>query len=334
MSIIAALGGLAATALGSAMNSKASRDSNQLNMRNWKEQAEYNSPRNQVQRLREAGVNPALALQNGAMDSGSMSNQAPDAVTPQYDFSPLSHGISESVGLYQAKRLQDSQIKLQDSQTQNQIIRNRTQLLRDIAEFSKLANDSSKSDAEREQFHWLALQAKKDYENYDTTYQNDQNLKVAQANSEQAHADKLNAEKEYQNILNKFEPDKQRIIISNLEKQGREIESAIRRNDADAAHSAAMAALAKAQEEGVQIDNTTQQELAGSVVDKAVYESDEKFWQSQQEAKKYVEGHNAFGARDGDGQIIYYGSRRGNGNYKRYMYKDKDGKYQFGFKPR
>ena len=93
--LIGAVGAIGASALGASMNKSAAESSNQQNYRNWIEQQKYNSPVNQVQRLRAAGINPAMALQQGAMDSGNASSQAPDAVTPSYDFSPVAHGITE-----------------------------------------------------------------------------------------------------------------------------------------------------------------------------------------------------------------------------------------------
>lgn len=288
--IIGAAGAIGSTVLGGVLNKSASQDANQLNYRNWIKMQEYNSPSKQKERLRAAGINPAMALQNGAMDSGNMSSQAPDASVPSYDFSPAAHGIVESSGLFQAKRLQDSQIRNQDAVTENQMIRNKTQLLRDIAEFSKMANDSAKSAEEREQFHWLAQMAKNEYEHWDETYGNQQSLVVAQKNAEQAHADYLQAQKEYQSILNQFEPQKQKLIVANLEKQGREIESAIRKNDAEAAHAAALKALTDAQKEGVDIDNDTKDSMADYIVDKAASEADEQYWKALQANKRFNYG--------------------------------------------
>lgn len=334
--LISALGAVGSTVAGSLLNRESVDSANQQNYRNWIKQQQYNSPDKQVQRLRAAGINPAIALQNGAIDSGNMQSQAPDANYPTYDFSPVAHGITESAGLYQAKRLQDAQIRNFDASSVNQEIRNRTQLLRDIAEFTKMANDASKSEQERENFRWLAEIAKKDYENYDTRFSAEIDLQKAKKNFEDAHADLLSAQAETQKIINRFEPDKQKILLANLEKQGKEIESAIRRNDAEAANNAAMAALNKAKEEGVQIDNATQQELAGSVVSEQLYKEDEQYWKAESAAKRYTEGivgDNLPSYSGIDGEVRYYNNKRSSGSF-RFMYKDKDGKFQFGFRPR
>lgn len=81
MSILAILGGIAASAASTALGSAASSHSqNQANKQQnemfdkqkefWYDQQEYNSPENQVQRFRDAGINPNFAL--GNISSGQM----------------------------------------------------------------------------------------------------------------------------------------------------------------------------------------------------------------------------------------------------------------------
>lgn len=54
---------------------------NQLNLRNWDLANQYNSPVAQVQRMKEAGLNPNLMYQQGGTGNAS---GAPEAVTPEY----------------------------------------------------------------------------------------------------------------------------------------------------------------------------------------------------------------------------------------------------------
>ena len=56
--VVSTIGNVASSLLG---GSSASRNQRQM--------MEYNSPVNQVRRLRQAGLNPALAMTNGMMDS-------------------------------------------------------------------------------------------------------------------------------------------------------------------------------------------------------------------------------------------------------------------------
>lgn len=321
--LIGALGSMASTIVSNNMNREAAEDSNMRNLRNWAGMAEYNSPFNQVKRLRKAGINPALAMQQGAMDSGSMSSPPPDSVTPSYDFSPTSQAFMQSAELAQVKRLQDAQIENQQAVTQNQMIRNRTQLLHDFSEIMEKMSEKGLKDTERSYYEWLAKNLQKDYESYDERIGADVSLKNAQKEAEDAHASYLEAQAEYQKILNQFEPEKQKKIVANLEKQGREIESAIRKNDADAAHSAALKALTDAQKEGVDMDNDIKENIADSVVDKAASEADEQFWKSQQSAKDYLKGwqHVSPSYEVGTDKPVFYGDtpRSGNGVRRHYI---------------
>lgn len=86
---VSALGSLAASGL----NAFSQREQRSYDYQQWLKMAEYNKPSNQVRRLREAGINPALALQNigtGNVDSHA-GGQSP------VDFSPVADGAN-SVG--------------------------------------------------------------------------------------------------------------------------------------------------------------------------------------------------------------------------------------------
>lgn len=61
------------------MNKKLAEQQNQYNLDMWKMQADYNSPQAQMQRFREAGLNPNLIYGQG--NNGNMSS-APELVTP------------------------------------------------------------------------------------------------------------------------------------------------------------------------------------------------------------------------------------------------------------
>ena len=100
---ISALGGLASTALGLANASEQRSYDYQM----WLKQQEYNKPVNQVKRLREAGLNPALALNQittGTADSHA-GGQEP------YDFSPLQQGLSAAGTLMSQRDLVQAQAK-------------------------------------------------------------------------------------------------------------------------------------------------------------------------------------------------------------------------------
>lgn len=315
--VMAALGSMASNLMQSQLNENAAQNADRRNVRNWYEQAAYNSPENQRQRLRQAGINPALAMQNGAMDSGSMSSPMHLANVPSYDFSPTSQALMQSADLHQQKRLQDSQIAQNEQLAENQRIRNKTQFFHDMAEILDKLSDKGLKDSERGYYEWLAKNMQKDYEWYDRKADVQISLQESQKNAEQAHADYLEAQKEYQNILNQFEPEKQKIIVRNLEKQGREIESAIVRNNAAAAHDMALKALTDAQKDGVDMDNDIKESMADFIVDEQAAKADEQYWKSETSAKKYYKG-DFFGSKitsyTADNEPIYFNDR-GNVRY-------------------
>lgn len=134
------LAGGAASALGSVASSLLSNSSA---LRNQREMLEYNKPANQVKRLREAGINPALAMQQGMMDSGNAS--APADTMPQFDVNSLASGVRDAVQVRQQKDLNDAMISEHQQNSLATAIRNKTQLVRDIADlYNRIADTKEK----------------------------------------------------------------------------------------------------------------------------------------------------------------------------------------------
>lgn len=80
------------------------------NRMDWEMQNEYNSPVNQVKRLREAGLNPNLLYGNGSTVATGGSIDSPNAFSADtsgapgaipYDFSQASNGIASAIAAYQ-----------------------------------------------------------------------------------------------------------------------------------------------------------------------------------------------------------------------------------------
>lgn len=89
---IGAAGSLLSSGLSAGANALSAKAQRQYDYQMWLKQAEYNKPSNQVQRLREAGLNPALALSNigpGNMES-SAGGQSP------VDFSSSMNGLNQA----------------------------------------------------------------------------------------------------------------------------------------------------------------------------------------------------------------------------------------------
>ena len=104
---------------------------NQQNLAFWQMQNDYNTPANQVKRLMEAGLNPALLYGNGSTATGNATS-APDAAKVQAapghatDFRDL--GAADAVSalmqgqqLSMQNKLQQSQIDLQKAQEQEHL---------------------------------------------------------------------------------------------------------------------------------------------------------------------------------------------------------------------
>ena len=109
---------------------------------NWREMAEYNSPQNQVKRLRKAGLNPSMAMMNGMLDSGNVSSAA--ETNPTFDLNPLAESVRSAIGFKLQEKKNDAEVDNLTANTQAQLIRNKTQLARDLVELTKQISENKK----------------------------------------------------------------------------------------------------------------------------------------------------------------------------------------------
>ena len=65
------IGSLASGLLGTSANASLNSATRNWQTELYREDREYNTPANQVKRLRQAGINPQLAMSNGMLGSGS-----------------------------------------------------------------------------------------------------------------------------------------------------------------------------------------------------------------------------------------------------------------------
>ena len=151
-SAVGGIGSVASTLLGNSANIQLAREQREWDYKMWKENNEYNTPLNQMKRLRSAGINPGLAMSNGLLGNGLSSQSAGGQTAPMVDFSPIAQGIQQSVDLYQQKRMQDAQISKLNEETVNQSIKNRFENQRQIIEIDKLLSEKGLSDATREYY--------------------------------------------------------------------------------------------------------------------------------------------------------------------------------------
>lgn len=119
---LSSLGGIASSFINSNSQRKQSQRNFNENMklaeyqfdRNldmWHLQNEYNTPSNQLQRLKDAGLNPYIAY--GQVSSGNASS-APSYTSPSYDVSPIQIGDSLGQFMNIASGLVDIQTKQQN----------------------------------------------------------------------------------------------------------------------------------------------------------------------------------------------------------------------------
>lgn len=125
--------GLGSTKMANDANLKAVRETNAANRElaryNWEQQVdmwnrnnEYNSPIQQMQRLKEAGLNPNLVYGSGVTGNSSSSIPTPQMPTQEaphfekYDTGFIAQASDAAVRAYQQQRQVDSQIELQKSQ--------------------------------------------------------------------------------------------------------------------------------------------------------------------------------------------------------------------------
>lgn len=260
------VGGVASSLINSSSNVKLSREQREFDYQMWKLNNEYNTPAKQVQRLRDAGVNPALGLSNGVMDSGVSSSSAGGQSAPTVDFSPIANGVRSSVELYNQRRLNEAQIQNLNEQSTNQAIKNRYENQRQIIELDKMLSEQKLSDSQRE---------------YYTTERDrliEENKWIDKRNSSQIHKTMMEAFQaqesaryqrtmnHYQQIVNQYAHGQQKQILSNLQAQYSEIISAALNNNKSAAEHAASAAL-----KGVEKD--TALKIQKHVVNKAFEEA-------------------------------------------------------------
>ena len=280
----------AGSVLSNMMNSSESVAQRDWQERMWEKNNEYNTPQNQMRRLRQAGINPHFAISGGQLGTGTSSAPANTYQPAQYDFSPIGEGVARSVELSQQRQLNDAEIDFKNQQAQNWSIKNITQLWHDYNEIMNMIKSRKLTEQETEVAKGQAM----------TIWTNIQSLaRMNEVNIEKAESEKrLNdarvrsedAHTFYQNIVNQFAPEQQKIITDNLRKEGAKIDSEVNKNDREAALAAANTALSNAQKNGVRIDNDTKYRMADYIVEEKFAQKEEAKYRAGNEYKMYHGG--------------------------------------------
>lgn len=134
-SVVGAVGSLAGNALSSGANANLNKKNrewqekmyetqHQRNIELWNMQNAYNTPVEQVKRLREAGLNPNLMYGNGSASTG-LADSVSSADVPgtpgtiPYDFSQASNGLADSIARYQTWQMNSLNMQKVQAEREN-----------------------------------------------------------------------------------------------------------------------------------------------------------------------------------------------------------------------
>lgn len=282
--------GIASNVFGTLMGAKSQKDANQEQMRRWYEQQEYNSPVNQAKRLREAGINPAFAMQQGMMDSGNASSPADSPTAPQYDFSPsgsmLMQGISNNI----ARRKADAEIRNLEANSEHQEIANKYANMKNLLELFKIRSDMQKTGKDTK----LIDQQIEYQQKFNAAFDERNEVEVQRIRAEAAKFEKesqlLELQQEYQRIVNHYAPGHQEALIRQLDAHSEEMLAAAYAHNTQALYNLAEKALSEAQKEGVVLDNKQKDSVLSFVVDSYESKADEAYWNAQYSARRARNG--------------------------------------------
>lgn len=229
---------------------------------------DYNTPANQMQRYRDAGINPYFAL--GNIDSGQMQNavgvsaptagaaptmQAPHFQAPNYDFiGNAGRDIASVMGNYFT-------YENLHANTEAQMIDNLTRFDENIARLEHLRSQKDLSDAERdrldEQITDMRQQRNYVLENMRLGNENLRNTNNLQQYDKELKVIELRTSKlqeDYQSWFNEFSKQ-------HGEKELEQLSSIIANTRADSALKYANKVLSECQKEGVRLDNKQKETL-------------------------------------------------------------------------
>jgi len=121
----------------------------------WERQNEYNNPSSQMERLKQAGLNPNMAYGSGSV-AGNTGSQLPkyNAISQKTDISPVAD-LPSMISMYQDMNLKQAQINnvnaqsdinRQEARFRGGILHNRQSVLASNADLRKMERDWSYSD--------------------------------------------------------------------------------------------------------------------------------------------------------------------------------------------
>lgn len=265
----------------------------------WNKTNAYNSPAEVIKRYRAAGVNPALGSEFGTASQPASPN-APTmqgATVQPVDYSWLGDAISTGTNAYFNNNLTDAATKktINDAQISKVKAELDTKSLKD--QLIRIANDSRKSEYEREQARIQMSILDRTQE--DAVRQASWQTKIQERQYEQAFNDICESKlrQTSMDIANQYAPrmaeqqlKQYRATVSNLY-------AAARAEDASAAEHYANEAVALVVKEGHNISNRVQRNMASSLLTKASEEAKQAIEATRQAkaTSKQLEARNELG---------------------------------------
>ena len=280
MSILAGIAGLGSAIIGNALNSAQNERQREWTEYMYLQDRAYNSPVNQVKRLRQAGINPQLAMSNGMLGSGNSTGAPSAPAMHPYDFSPAAQGVARSVELSNQKRMIDADVSIKNAQAEGLQIDNFYKADEHVANLQKIKAEYEKLGKDTSFIVWQIDRSMQLFGLEQNQIAQDILLKRAQTRLENIQADLVDVQAQKERILMSFTESQQKIITDNLLKEGRNIDAQTNLNNRSAAVAIAERALKEAQKSGVDISNNQIKEMSEYVVDEAYYKKEEQKYKS------------------------------------------------------
>lgn len=261
--------------------------------RQWQLQdREYNTPEAMKQRYLNAGINPYLAMYGGSGMQGAASENSPNAPSfsspaspiPMQTGAPMQPIDMSGLGIA-GQNFVNTKLASERQEADLAALRQQLDLqtMESISRMHKAGVDNAYTEALTNKTLTDLLFDKDSWNHRLQNIENNNNLI-------QANINKIQEDQKYQHLLNQFEPVRQKLIRREFNAKYNEIMSQVNANNASAAYSIALKCLTDAQKAGLDIDNSVKEEIAGSLVSKAIAEADLAEFNAQRQGRFFEEG--------------------------------------------
>lgn len=224
----------------------------QLKMMNL--QNRYNSPLQQRRRLEQAGINPALAMQDSNPNMAASNPNLPNQIS--MDYSQLGSGLSSAVANYLQSEQVHSQNELLKSQTEAYRIDNLTRNAKNLVELQKVKSEMEKNNEDTKHINWMI----------------DRSMALFDADQKKAYSDirLQNSQTAYNEMAELTGYNKDSREWQLLEPTIKQIYSAVLSNQS-------LSELQRIQANNLpKLSNSQREQLADAVVDKALHDASEE----------------------------------------------------------